>query len=260
MDILEELQKEKKRAYDEVENNTISQEANQLLLNAHSEDAEILRVIEMDHQLKYDANLKEDYNRTKHAEEIYKQESFTGNQIKALCIKYNLRMLPTSYYNGSIPTDLGRRVAKFAEENNIKADNYNLGRHLFILAPKEQFNMIQHVPRQVDPILFFRMDGDERATESDTFVQIMNWGSDFSFMRMFSFLMSKHKDNSDSMPNYQRTWFMIGFVILGLFMAHVNFFLGLLFLAAAIPMWWVSWNSYKNDEMRRYWNKNKDSW
>ena len=216
MNLLKELRKEKKKSTKRLLEDDVKKEVEQFLLNAHEEDERILHNIGLDHNIEYERQLTEDHNRTKKASEIYKQESFTGTQIKSLCNTYDLKMLRAQYYNGSIPADLTRKLKEFEETtgtNLVDSDNF------FILAPVEQFQTIKHVPRAKDPILFYRSDTSTHrygeAAESDIFIQVHNWGNDFTFLRQFRDMFNTYDHMSGDIPT-NRTGFWVATVLYSL--------------------------------------------
>jgi hypothetical protein len=183
-----------------------------LLLEAHNKEQKIFN------SLGFKSNSittvhKNDVKRTAMAESIYGTISFLGKDLKKLCVEYDLKLLPTSYYNGDVPIEVARLVDDFCEKHSVMANDQNF----FILAPSEMFNNEKHIPRNLDPILFYREKKDNGyrssnfAVESDLFTQIHNWGNDFSFARKYRFLLSTYKDSRDDISN--RRLFIISMII-----------------------------------------------
>lgn len=213
--LVKELNKEKQAQQKEIDGNKIVESATLLLNEAASADEDLLNKIGLNKQIKYAKELQEDANRTKIAEKIYAQDTFTGEQIKKLCLKYDLRILRADMYAGSIVVDVPRKIRAFCEKHDI-IPNYNC---FFILAPVESFRTVKHVPVDADPILFYRDGSDHSITssdhvsEKDILLQIHNWGNDFTFIRRFRWLLDGYYPDSDSTSNQVRT-FTLGIIFL----------------------------------------------
>lgn len=192
--LMKRLEKAQEKDYKTISEDEILKEATTLLLGAHDSDLETLRNLGLDHQIQYERKHTEDFKRTKKAEEIYGNKSFTGAQIKTLCTNFYLKLLPIDLYNGSIPSELPRVVNEFCKANEINVSTNNF----FILAPTEQFKTVEHVPLSKDPILFYRepdahTSRTRRASEKDVFTQVINWGSGFSSSRSLKILTNTYK-------------------------------------------------------------------
>lgn len=240
----------------------IVKQAEVLLLDSHNQDNVVLETLGLDHQIKYTKKLEIDYRRGKIAEETYNKKSYSGSDIKTLCNDYDLKMLPTSYYNGEIPSDLARIVSEFCESNNIsmRPDCF------YILAPTEMFRTVKHVPRNLDPILFYKEPNStssrvEKAHKDDSFVNIHYWGNDFSPLRKFRYLFSDFKEYNSDWPNRNR---MIVFIIVFSLLAIANALLFYIPMAinviilAILTSLTVGYSSYyKSKYLNDLWNDKK---
>lgn len=256
MNLLKELKKQQRKAHKQVEENDVKKEVEQFLLTAHEEDEQILHNIGLDHNIEYDRKLTQDYNRTKKANEIYKQETFTGRQIKALCNTYDLKMLRAQYYNGQIPSDLTRKLKEFeqtTDTNLVDSDNF------FILAPVEQFKTIKHVPRSQDPILFYRADSSPNrygeAQEEDLFVQVHNWGNDFTFLRKFRDMLCTYDGMGDANNRQIFIGFTIGYLLLTFFAFAANLLIPVIILTAIYSF--VLYQLNHNLRYHKEWNSER---
>lgn len=102
--------------------------------------------------------------------------------IKATCLKYGLRFLPTRYYKGALDAGIGPKLEDFKAKlggslpmvNDVElcgggAKAEMTGKtQMYIAAPSESFHL-QPVPR--DPLLFCRLTGSK-------FFLIHKWGAD----------------------------------------------------------------------------------
>ena len=254
LDILKE-QKEKNFNGDH-----IVKQAEVLLLDSHNQDNVVLETLGLDHQIKYSKKLESDYNRSKIAEKMYKRKSYSGEEIKKICNDYDLKMLPTSYYNGEIPSDLARIVSEFCKENDIliKPNCF------FILAPTEMFRTVKHVPIKLDPILFYRepdkySSHNNKADKNDTFVNIHYWGNDFSPFRKFNYLLSRYARYDDDWSNRSRSILLLSIFIVFLLVNFLPFYIPITIeLAILIPLTIVITGislNYKNKYLNKLWNE-----
>lgn len=190
---LKENQKEKESLLGGFDPNT-------LLLEAHQKEQKIFDALGFKSNSITTVH-KNDIKRTAMAKPIYGNASFMGKDLKKLCVEYDLKLLPTSYYNGDVPIEVARLVDEFCEKHSVMPNDNNF----FILAPSEMFNNEKHIPRELDPILFYRENNsryrDVFAEESDLFTQIYNWGNDFSFMRKFRYFLSRYRRDNDDTSN-----------------------------------------------------------
>jgi hypothetical protein len=260
-----ELKKERKKSVDQESKmmDSILNDANQLLLEAHDNDREILGKLGLDHQIQYSKMLQRDITRTRLAEKHYNQETYTGEQIKVLCHRYDLKILKTSEYNGSIPVDLTRKVKAFCEKNDLPIKQNSF----WILAPQEQFDTVTNVPKQRDPILFYLVDAEnmssshkEKIYSDDKLINVHYWGNDFSFLRRFRWLFSTFQDYSDDFPIRSRTILILSFLFVmtlaNIFMylpLSLNIFVSLVML---IPLNFSL--NYKR-KLDSYWNNNTNT-
>ena len=264
---LEQKASEQQKAY---HNDDIVRNVNQLLLESVKNDDKILESLGLDHQIRYTKNLELDINRTKHSQEIYDSSVFTGKSIKELCNKYDLKILPSRYYNGSIPPELTRKITEFCKKNENLLDKdgnpFIRQNSFYLLAPSEMFNTIKHVPVNEDPILLFKVDSDTgssdmEAYESDKFIPVHYWGNDFTFLRKYKYLLSNYNHSENMIPNINKViglsvWFTIAllFTIFG----HEFFKIGamvtftLLFVIYSIRFQYV-----KETYLDKLWNQRK---
>lgn len=127
------------------------------------------------------------------------------NAIKAVCLKYGLRFLPTRFYKGALDTGIGPAVEKtkallngklplvrepeFIQELYERKPGAQDGAQFAIAAPSAAFAL---QPRPVDPLLFLRLNslkwflvhkwGDDLKTGDVRKGEIgeHNWNSTFS--------------------------------------------------------------------------------
>ena len=106
---------------------------------------------------------------------------FTAEEVRALCVKYNLRFLSSKMYKGYIEPTLGAKIVRFFKEGNIHSMNWEASTRLFIMAPIKAFNLQERPepPKNVDPALFYRIE----TSEGIMYALIHKWGRDFTAVR-----------------------------------------------------------------------------
>lgn len=104
--------------------------------------------------------------------------------IKAVCLKYGLRFLPTRYYKGALDAGIGPKLEEFRaliggklpvpavqEAMSGSAPNPGTGKpQMYIAAPSASF-ALQPIPK--DPLLFCRLSMDK-------FFLLHKWGNDLT--------------------------------------------------------------------------------
>lgn len=127
-------------------------------------------------------------------------KTFTESEVREFCLKYDLRLLPTKSYVGTIDPSVGTDLTKFLERNNIES------RHMrdqwYIMAPPNAFKLANRPvpvkPRHVDPVLFLKVT--PKATTSDGldpyYVLVKKWGNDFTIARAISGWVKRDPINS----------------------------------------------------------------
>jgi len=247
------------KANEKIATDKIIEDSKHLFLETEDKDLKTLEFLGLDHFHRYEKQLKEDVIRTKRSKEIYAKESFTGAEVKALCLEYDLRILGTRLYNGLIPTDLARIVQEFsAKHKDVSMSNF------FILAPEEMFNTIKHVPQKLDPILFFVPDTthSNSISEQSTCIAVHDWGNDFTAIRKIKWFFNGYVHNAEHVSNKTRSLLISVVLVLTIFASL--FVTGppaifTLIVLAAIPIYFfVSANiRYKKNYLIDLWNTNK---
>lgn len=252
MNLTTELKKIKTKDLGLLTQEDLVLQANNLLLEAHTEDQEVFRKLGLSTN-SYTSKLKEDYQRTEFAKKTYEKESFTGLQVKELCIKYDLRILSIDKYNGKIPSDLGKIVSKFSKDHNIDLNPNNF----YILAPVEMFSTEKYVAPDQDPILFYKdsktTESWKRVEEEDTLIQIHNWGNDFTFLRRFNFMFSEYNDSGRETDNNFNTISIILLTIIGVLFSIFTASMIPIILSNLISIWPLAYNKNYTEKL---WNTN----
>lgn len=200
-----------KRKSKEKKQNSLVDEVKLLLEDNASKEREFMTTIGFDHHIRKVDAYKSDKIITEQEEakygDIYKLED-----IKKICLDYDLRFLPIEYYKGNITADLPSVLMRFCEEHNIP-QNYHLRYDLYIAAPKENFELQE---RPKDPLLFYR-------TRDENFTLVHKWGKDFTVMRLLKGFLNRN----------DHTAFISRFLIIALICFSVQSFIGL------FSNWWI---------------------
>lgn len=92
---------------------------------------------------------------------------FTLEQIKSVCIKYNLRFLDTAYFKADFPYEAILKTKMFEDKYQTKIEHFKL------VAPSQVFNLGDC---NQDPLLF-------ACLADNKYYLIHQWGSDLSWYR-----------------------------------------------------------------------------
>ncbi len=112
----------------------------------------------------------------KELDEKYEGQIYTEEQIKALAIKYRLRFLNTTSFEGHIAPEVGSVLVRFCEKNLINS-SYERDR-FYILAPVNSFKLEK---KPVDPLLFYKIES--RNHDERMYKLVYKWGEDFTIAR-----------------------------------------------------------------------------
>lgn len=167
------------------------------------EKTAMLETLGLDYKIKEVEEIKARQAKFAH---LPQERIFTIQAIKALCIEYGLRFLPTSQYKGSLPSDLSVKLDEIkglcggclpgtkpdkprrsqfdifgwntesqeSFKDRLKAWECLAPTPIFhIAAPAESFDLR---PRPVDPLLFLRIGPDH-------WYLVQKWGNDLSVFR-----------------------------------------------------------------------------
>lgn len=202
VDITKEVIKKRESSKKDAVN--IVKETQLLLEGDAQQEREILKKIGLGHQIKKAErvnviDLERKTFETEYGGEVVMQE----HEIKELCIKYDLKFLPTEKFKGHTDLNIGPRIRRFVEKNNINPSKGDF----FIMAPGKTFNL-EDRPKPVkdsDPILFYKIPNN---TEERMFVMVHKWGNDFTIFRRLRGLVLENV-----------TSFVISHITIGFFVA-----------------------------------------
>lgn len=190
MSILKELQKEKNKR--QVANPVSDQEVQGLLQQSYDQSQKIYGIVglkDKEFEKKLDDKGKI-ITEIRLAEKWGNTDLVHIDDIKKVCIDYNLRFLQAEYYRGTLETGISIKIEKFCKENNL--DIEKLYRHdFYIMAREEDFNLKEapNPPKNPDPVLFYKVG-------KDVYKSIVKWGNDLTPIRR---LFSWKRKNPDTM-------------------------------------------------------------
>lgn len=171
---------EKKRETSRKDSESILKEVQLLLETDTQAERNALRVVGIDSHVAHVENQRGVEIERQEFEKTYEGHVFTRDEIKDLCMKYDLRFLETRHFIGKIDTVLGPKLKHFIEARKHEIGNYS--QDFFIMAPEDAFqleDMPRKPPRNIDPVLLYRIP------RTDKFVFVHKWGKDFTFWRRF---------------------------------------------------------------------------
>lgn len=178
--VLDELsQKRNGSIQEDLKNYGLPNEA-QLLLTASVAERDILREAGLDHNIKKVESAKGINLERDNFENTYARKVFTEDEIKDICQKYNLRLLHSRKYNGTIDTALASRIIEFFKESGVDSHRYEASNNLYIMAPPEMFDAEKKRQTISDPIMFYRV---AKQGSIPMYVPVHQWGNDFSIIR-----------------------------------------------------------------------------
>ncbi len=183
--VIDELGQKRDASIDEVNRIGIdmANSAKQLLLGAATDERDILRAAGLDTNIQEIENARGLNIERERFEGTYGQKVFTEEEVKSICHKYALKLLPTKYYKGGLDPVLASKILEFFKNSKIDSRNYEATQNLYIMAPAKAFNLTKKVnPFRVtlDPVMFYRI---HRRNEDPMYVPVHQWGNDFTIFR-----------------------------------------------------------------------------
>lgn len=162
---------------------TLVKEAKLLLDGNHQRERDLLKKIGLGHSIIKAETARGLGIERQNLEEKYEGKVYMIDEIKNLCLDYDLRFLNTEHFKGHIDTEIGYKVKSFFDKHKLN-ENYD-NKMFYILAPKKAFNLEDRPkPPPVDPILFYRPNRNEQK-----YLMVHQWGNDFTILRLIKGLM-----------------------------------------------------------------------
>lgn len=184
------------------------EEVKSLLLREENREREILSALGVDSCVQQYEDKQSVYLEKQSLKKKYATDVFHVDQIKDLCIEYDLRFLSSRLYKGWIDNELGLKVKKFVDQHKIS--EYDLDTSFYIMAPEKQFELknIEIAPKEYDPLLFYKID-DEHYT------LVHQWGSDLNGLRYITAFRKR---------SFRHSQIHLFFVLFAAIMAVLGFF------------------------------------
>jgi hypothetical protein len=240
-----ELNKRRKNTIDSVE--SVITEANRLLTAGADEEVKALRAAELDGQRKQVERAKGVEIERRDFEEKYDSHVFTQEEIKDICIKYDLRFLNSRDYIGTLDSEVATKLKYFIKNHPEAGGGYSA---FYIMAPETSFHLDNRKEKSfltvnVDPVLLYKLPGNENK-----YVYVHKWGKDFTILRRLRGMILQSTSN---MWSFGISFWMIAITaIFGLlydgFVAEPLQFLHFLWIgAASVFLTWATWALIFND-------------
>ncbi|MGK7395007.1 MAG: hypothetical protein ACNS62_10555 [Candidatus Cyclobacteriaceae bacterium M3_2C_046] len=230
--------------------------AKQLLAHDESREREILGKMGIDSCVKQYEDKKSTYLEKLNLIKKFGNDVFHIDQIKNMCVDYDLRFLPTQYFRGLIDTELGTKMRNFMEHNKI--NDYDLEHKFFIMAPTRQFEIqeVEIQTNQYDPLMFYKIDDEH-------YYLVHQWGKELNPLRYISAF--RKRSFFHSQIHYLAVSFVVILAVLGLVsIATLGLALALA-VGGALSFIFIRYRYVKNDNTRdinesynvNLWNTNK---
>ena len=105
---------------------------------------------------------------------LYNGEVYHGHDVREVCVKYRMRMLPSHRYCGPIDPEFGLKLSRFQRAHQLTDDD--LKHDFFVVAPAETFDLEKRQRPLVDPLLLYRIDEQH-------YKLVHQWGGDLHPLR-----------------------------------------------------------------------------
>lgn len=187
VNVEKELDAKRKQSID---GNQIVDSAKLLLAGDHAKERDLLKKIGLGHQI-YKTETQVGVNLERESiENKFEGKVFTEDEIKSLCLDYNLRFLSTKYFKGNIDLEIGVKIRHFFEKNKLNANTGGIDTDSFyIMAPKKAFNLEDRPkppPVSQDPVLFYKPNRND-----DKYLMVHKWGNEFTVARLIGGMMNR---------------------------------------------------------------------
>lgn len=144
--------------------------------------------------------------------QMYCGEVYHIDDIRKICMEYNMRMLPSRLYRGPVDPTFGVKVKHFQKDHQLTQEQTEEG--FFIVAPAKTFELEkrQRPVIDVDPLLLYKVN--------DHFYKLVHqWGSDLNIFRFVS--AWRHRNLAQMTFHWMFMSFMFTMLLLGLFVENL---------------------------------------
>ena len=179
MDLIKELRKQNE--LDEKLMQEHLKEAKSLIANDESREREVMSYLGIDKNIRKVELKQSSYSQKQQLVSRYGTDVFHEDQLRKICVAYNLRFLNTQFFQGWVDTEAGSKIRSFVDKNQVSNDE--LEKNFFIMAPTSQFKIheIEKTPTNYDPLLFYKIDNEH-------YLLVHQWGKELNWMRyIFAF-------------------------------------------------------------------------
>lgn len=179
--------------------------------------------------------------------EMYNGDIYHEDDIRKICMDYNMRMLPSHLYRGPVDPMFGVKVKHFKQENQLTPEEVE--DNFFIVAPAKTFELEerQRPVEDIDPLLLYKVN--------DHFYKLVHqWGGDLNILR---YVWSWRRRSLIHMTcHWMLISFMFTMVLLGFFLHD----LGNAAIVASLVSGLIGWMHFSSlhdrpDELRHLFSK-----
>lgn len=186
MNLVEELKERKVASKTTIDTTPALVETQKLLENGGLEDLRLARLLGKKNSIVRAEDIVGEQIEMEKLSKEFGDDVFDEKDIKALCLKYNLRFLQTEHYAGGVDVVALHELKKFGKANGVAMNEATVSYKAFIMAPPSTFNLQNYKAERIklqfpdtDPILFWKV-GEGK------YKMIHKWGKDFTWTRRIS--------------------------------------------------------------------------
>lgn len=177
----------------------------------------------------------------------YQGGIYHEDDVRKICMDYQMRMLPSNLYRGPVDPLFGSKVKKFEQQHPLTAEETE--GNYFIVAPAETFALEerQRPIENIDPLLLYKVD--------DHFYKLVHqWGADLHVFRYVN--AWRHRSLLHMTFHWMLITFMLAMLLLGFFLND----LGSAVLVASLISGLIGWMHFSSlhdrpEELRHLYSK-----
>lgn len=193
------LREAKEKNFSQIMNTINEYDDSPLLLGAYNAEKDTLNELGLNHSSNADDQKTQIFLKTKQSEKQFDMESFSGSDIKKICLKYCLSINPISKYRGEIPHDFAKKVLDFSILKGVKVRRDAF----YVLAPFENFENQSDGKMSSKLCTLFYKEPDtyssrlEEVKKNDVLIHIMEWGTEYSFFDKLRFMFNGFSESAE---------------------------------------------------------------
>lgn len=162
----------------------------------NTEELEILRKIGLDSHFKEEMSKQSITNELILTKNKFKRNSYKAEDIKEICKKYNLILIPAGRYKGPVSLEIAKAIKKLMDDftTTVEKDNGHSNRTItkseIDLTESSFFILTDNAKKGTSVTLFYRNDGRASSSyglyKNDILIEVASFGKPFSEFRRLS--------------------------------------------------------------------------